>query len=86
MSDRYYELRKAQGICVSCGMKAVEGRTLCEECAKRKREDKSRRYYESRTIANPNKKLDYDAKSAFESGMTYGKWRMLQDMKARGEI
>ena len=86
MSDRYYEQRKAQGKCVSCGMKAIEGKTLCEECAKRSRKNTSKRYYESRGIANPNKRLDDDAKSAFESGMTYGKWRMMQEMKARGEL
>lgn len=32
------ERLKAQGLCVSCGKKAVEGRVLCAKCARRNSE------------------------------------------------
>ena len=41
--DRYY-LRKNRGDCVECGKRAVDGKTKCQACILRKRnEDKTRR-------------------------------------------
>lgn len=42
------EKLKAQGLCVSCGKKAVEGRVLCQVCARRNNEAQQVRYIKKR--------------------------------------
>lgn len=83
----YYNLKKENGLCTRCGDTAVEGGTMCEECMEKQRiKARRKRQEEHIRLTNPNAKLDEDAKAAFEAKMTYGKWRMIQDMKARGEL
>ena len=54
----------------------------CEYCRKKEyhKEEKVIHHFD----ANPQ--LDRDAAEAAAAGYSYGKWRMLQDMKKRGEI
>ena len=39
----YYASRKAEGACTQCGQPAIPGRSRCEPCAKRDRENARKR-------------------------------------------
>lgn len=69
-------------ICTIC-KKEIEGtESTCEECKQKWYKNHAR----EKMVSNPNKKLDADAAEAFKAGLTYGKWRMREDMRKRGEI
>lgn len=92
-----YRRRIEQGLCIRCGKNKATNGQKCRDCQKWEIEkyhsdDRSTGYVKQeykaehlKGVSNPNTKLDADAKEAFEAGMTYGKWRMIQDMKKRGE-
>lgn len=81
----WYNDRVNRRLCVSCGAEMPEGDTRrhCENCRKKYKDSK-----EAKVIHHydANKKLDQDAAEAFSQGLTYGKWRMREEMKKRGEI
>lgn len=92
MSDarKWYDDRVSRGVCVGCGDTLPEGdsRRFCPECRKRNKK-KADALEESRKVHHydANKKLDADAKAAFDLGMSYGKYKaMLYQKKLKGEI
>lgn len=81
----WYNYRVARRLCVSCGAEMPEGdtRTKCADCRKRYKESK-----EAKVIHHydANKKLDQDAKAAFDAHMTYGKYvSMLHQKRMKGQ-
>ncbi len=80
--------RTPVGVCVTCGrvLDSCDKHTQCIDCriAQREREEAKK---EKRLNPNfhANEKLDRDAKEAQEQGLSYGRWRMIQEMKRRGE-
>ena len=81
----WYNDRVNRRLCVSCGAEMPEGdtRTKCENCRKKYKDSKEVKvihHYDA------NKKLDADAKAAFDQHLSYGKMKMLEDMRKRGEI
>lgn len=90
MSDarRWYDERVSRGVCVACGadLPANDTHRHCPECRKyfkekMKEKEKVIHHYDA------NKKLDEDAKAAYDLGMSYGKYKaMLYQKKLKGEI
>lgn len=81
----WYNDRVNRRLCVGCGAEMPEGDTRrhCGDCRKRYKENKEVKvihHYDA------NKKLDEDAKAANDAGLSYGKWRMQEEMRKRGEI
>lgn len=80
--------RPSEGVCVTCGrvLDDSDRHTQCLDCriAQKEREEakKERRLNPNFHV---NEKLDQDAKEACEHGLSYGRWRMMQEMKKRGE-
>lgn len=81
MKNQTYAKRASQGLCILCG-KDIEGQgTKCEACREKERD----RCIKLPGIKNPNKKLDADAKAAFDAGLSYGKYKMKKFLEERGE-
>lgn len=82
----WYDKRKAEGACISCGRLLDQGdkRLKCPACRKKQKEREDEKYGRIPGF-HANEKLDADAVEAQKAGMSYGKWRALQEMKKRGE-
>lgn len=93
MSDKkfLYAMRKAEGICVRCGMnQAADGRVMCSECAaKTYRRTSTRQYNEcictNRVIEKkPKYTLSEVMRMADERGISYG--QMVIELEGRNNV
>lgn len=73
-------------VCVSCGkpLGDDDNHTRCPECRRRlKKEEEEKKHYNPNF--NANEQLDRDCVEAAKQGLSYGKWRSLQEMKKMRE-
>ena len=73
-----------ESYCTECGriMSVGDTHRKCKMCRKREyaKEERVVHHFD----ANPQ--LDHDAAEAAAAGISYGRWRMLKEMRERGEI
>ena len=78
---------KTEGVCCGCGIPLGndDKHSRCPECRRllKKKQMEAKEHYNPNFHAN--KQLDADCVEAAKQGMSYGKWRALQEMKKMRE-
>lgn len=88
-----YAMRKAEGICVRCGMnQAEDGRVLCSQCAAKTYSRTGAHRYNTRTLPNtsrvteqkPQYTISEVVRMAEERGISYG--MMVVELEERNNV